>query len=173
MHQEGGVSKSSQGHQSMGSGGLTINSPKYAANGQQINVANIAANSAASRDQQKILNDIMNMSSMQREQKSGSAATSYNTKQVTMASSGNSGSGSNGHQIKKIRISSTQQSTNGRISGQSNQSAPNNHKSSGLKRGDSNHSRGSHSSAIHQVIRTSTSGANKSRDQARQAQLFN
>ena len=64
----------------MGSGGLTINSPKYAANGQQINVANIAANSAASRDQQKILNDIMNMSSMQREQKSGSAATSYNTK---------------------------------------------------------------------------------------------
>ena len=51
----------------MGSaGGLTINSPKYGANGQQINVANIAgvSGSAASRDQQKILNDIMNMSTM-------------------------------------------------------------------------------------------------------------
>ena len=43
--------------------GLTINSPKYA--GQQAGVAGGA--SGSSRDQQKILHDIMNMSSVQRE----------------------------------------------------------------------------------------------------------
>ena len=62
------------------------------------------------------------------------------------------------------------------MSGQSNQSAPNNHKSSNLKRGDSNHSRGSHSSAMHQNIRTGTSGSGKqgsSREQNRQNQYFN
>ena len=93
-----------------------------------------------------------------------------------MAATGQAqGSSSGGHQIKKIRISSTQQSQNGRMSGQSNQSAPNHHKSSGLKRGDSNHSRGSHSGAIHQVIRSSGTGQvkNRDKDHSRQAQLFN
>ena len=120
MHQEGvAVSKSSQGHVSMGPGvvgGLTINSPKYNTGSGQTGPN--TSGQGSTRDQQKILNDIMNMSSMQREQKSGSAATSYATKQVQMTSSGGPAAGSNGHQIKKIRIS-TQQS-NGRHSGQSN-----------------------------------------------------
>jgi len=48
----------------------------------------------------------MNMA-MQREQKSGSATTSYGVKQVAMtAPAGQTSAG--GHQIKKIRISSTQ-----------------------------------------------------------------
>ena len=120
MHQEGvAISKSSQGHVSMGPGvgGLTINSPKYNTGSGQTGPS--ASGQGSTRDQQKILNDIMNMSSMHREQKSGSAATSYATKQVQMTSSGGPTTGSNGHQIKKIRISTTQQS-NGRISGQSN-----------------------------------------------------
>ena len=117
MHQEGAISKSSQGHVSMGPGvvgGLTINSPKYNTGSGQTGPS--TSGQGSTRDQQKILNDIMNMSSMQREQKSGSAATSYATKQVHMTSSGGPTTGSNGHQIKKIRISTTQQS-NGRISG--------------------------------------------------------
>ena len=174
LHQEVAVSKSSQGHQSTGPG-LSIKSPKYY-NGQVPGSQTCAsAAGGAQRDQQKILNDIMNMA-VQREQKSGSAATSYAAKQVVMATTGQAqGTSSGGHQIKKIRISSTQQSQNGRMSGQSNQSAPNHHKSSGLKRGDSNHSRGSHSGAIHQVIRSSGTGKAQSRekDHARQTQLFN
>lgn len=60
------------------------------------------------------------------------------------------GQGAGGHQIKKIRIASSNPGQNGRMSGQSNQSAPNHHKSTGMKRGDSNQSRGSHSGpAIH------------------------
>jgi len=127
MHQEGAISKSSQGHQSMGQvvNSLTINSPKYV--GGQHASGSTGTNPTSTRDQQKILlNDIMNMSSVQREQKSGSAATSYATKQqihhITASSSGNNaGSGANGHQIKKIRISgSNQQNNTGRISGRSN-----------------------------------------------------
>lgn len=54
--------------------GLTINSPKYG--GQQVTTA------GSTRDHQKILSEIMNMTNIQREQKSGSAATSYAVKQA-------------------------------------------------------------------------------------------
>ena len=96
LHQEVAVSKSSQGHQSTGPG-LSIKSPKYY-NGQVPGSQTCAsAAGGAQRDQQKILNDIMNMA-VQREQKSGSAATSYAAKQVVMATTGQAqGTSSGGH----------------------------------------------------------------------------
>ena len=69
------MSKSSQGYQQIGPGGsLSINSPKYyqPTSSQQ-------PPSGGARDHQKILNDIMNLA-VQREQKSGSAATTYASK---------------------------------------------------------------------------------------------
>ena len=88
------MSKSSQGHQTIGP---TINSPKYQSGG-----VGATMQPGSTREHQKILHDIMNMSATQREQKSGSAATSYATSkpvvQMTMSAGvGGSSTSGGGH----------------------------------------------------------------------------
>ena len=91
---------------SSGGSVLTIKSPKYGGH-------ETTGGTTKDSNHQKILNDMINMSQMQREHKSGSAATTYQKHSIILHQGGNSGDKPT---IKKIRgISSSNQ--NGRISG--------------------------------------------------------